>query len=96
MQSHEVDFEIHGDDMQFVEIGLDPSETVIAEAGAMMYLDHGITFETKMMATLNEMGRIRAEEREWTDYVNLLGRHLYVGSLLRGEKAESDEESDPK
>lgn len=48
MQSHEVDFEIHGDDMQFVEIGLDPSESVIAEAGAMMYLDDGITFETRM------------------------------------------------
>ena len=48
MQSHEVDFEIYGDDMQFVEIGLDPGETVVAEAGAMMYLDEGITFETKM------------------------------------------------
>ena len=48
MQSHEVDYEIFGDDMQFVEIGLDPQETVIAEAGAMMYLEEGITFETKM------------------------------------------------
>jgi uncharacterized protein (TIGR00266 family) len=48
MQSHEVDFEIHGDDMQFVDIGLDPGETVIAEAGAMMYMTEGITFETKM------------------------------------------------
>ncbi len=48
MLSHEVDFEIFGDDMQFVEIGLDPQESVIAEAGAMMYLSQGITFETKM------------------------------------------------
>ncbi len=48
MQSHEVDFEIFGDDMQFVEIELDPAETVIAEAGAMMYLESGVTFETKM------------------------------------------------
>ena len=48
MLSHEVDFEIFGDDMQFVEIGLDPQESVIAEAGAMMYLTQGITFETKM------------------------------------------------
>lgn len=48
MLSHEVDFEIYGDDMQFVEIALDPQESVIAEAGAMMYLSEGITFETKM------------------------------------------------
>jgi len=48
MQSHEVDYTVHGDDMQFVEIGLDPGETVIAEAGAMMYLEEGIGFETKM------------------------------------------------
>lgn len=48
MRSHEVDYKIHGDDLQFVEIELDPGETVIAEAGAMMYLTEGITFETKM------------------------------------------------
>jgi uncharacterized protein (TIGR00266 family) len=46
--SHEVDYQIHGDDMQFVEIELDPTETVIAEAGAMMYLDDGIDFEAVM------------------------------------------------
>ena len=46
--SHEVDYNIHGDDMQFVEIELDPGETVIAEAGAMMYLDDGIVFESVM------------------------------------------------
>lgn len=48
MRSHEVDYKIHGDDLQFVEIELDPGETVIAEAGSMMYLTEGITFETKM------------------------------------------------
>ena len=46
--SHEVDYQIYGDDMQFVEIELDPGETVIAEAGAMMYLDDGIDFEAVM------------------------------------------------
>lgn len=46
--SHEVDFELIGDDLQFVEIALDPGETVIAEAGAMMFLEDGITFEAKM------------------------------------------------
>ena len=48
MKCHEVDFEIIGDDMQIVEIELDPKETVIAEAGAMNYLDPSITFDVKM------------------------------------------------
>jgi len=45
---HEVDYEIVGDDMQMVIVELDPQETVIAEAGAMTYMEEGITFETKM------------------------------------------------
>ncbi len=48
MRSHEIDYEIIGDDMQLVEIELDPGETVIAEAGAMNYMEDGILFETRM------------------------------------------------
>lgn len=48
MKCHEVDYKIIGDDMQVVEVELDPGETVIAEAGAMNYMDDGITFEAKM------------------------------------------------
>jgi uncharacterized protein (TIGR00266 family) len=48
MRSHEVDYEILGDDMQIVEVELDPAETVIAEAGAMNYMEEGITFEARM------------------------------------------------
>ena len=48
MKCHEVDYEILGDDMQMVEVELDPGETVIAEAGAMNYMEDGIDFETKM------------------------------------------------
>jgi len=48
MQSHEVDYEIIGDDIQIVEIELDHGETVIAEAGAMNYMEDGIEFEAKM------------------------------------------------
>jgi hypothetical protein len=44
--AHDIDFEIFGDDMQFVEIELDPHETAIAEAGAMMYMDSGIEMNT--------------------------------------------------
>jgi uncharacterized protein (AIM24 family) len=41
MVSHEIDFKIFGDDIQFVEIELDPGEIVIAEAGPI----HGNLFE---------------------------------------------------
>jgi uncharacterized protein (TIGR00266 family) len=48
MQSHEIDFRIIGEDVQLVEIELDPMETVIAEAGAMLYMEDGISFTAKM------------------------------------------------
>src|SRR5688572_20705375 len=43
---HEVDYKIFGDDMQFVEVELDPGEATIAEAGGMMYMEDGIEMET--------------------------------------------------
>jgi uncharacterized protein (TIGR00266 family) len=43
---HEVDYQIFGDDMQFVEVELDPNEAVVAEAGGMMYMEDGIDMET--------------------------------------------------
>ena len=46
--SHEVDYRIEGDDLQFVAVELDPGETVIGEAGAMVYLEDGISYETKL------------------------------------------------
>jgi uncharacterized protein (TIGR00266 family) len=48
MQCHEVDYDILGNDMQIVEVELDPGETVVAEAGAMNYMQEGITFEARM------------------------------------------------
>ncbi|PTX97938.1 TIGR00266 family protein [Opitutus sp. ER46] len=42
---HEIDYQIHGDDMQFVEIELDPSEAAVAEAGSMMFMEDGIAME---------------------------------------------------
>jgi uncharacterized protein (TIGR00266 family) len=44
----EVDFEVFGSEMQFVEIELDPEEAAVAEAGAMMYFDAGVEMETIM------------------------------------------------
>ncbi|CEG27316.1 TIGR00266 family protein [Bacillus sp. B-jedd] len=46
MNNHEIDYKIYGDDMQFVEVELDPRETVIAEAGGLMMMEDGISMET--------------------------------------------------
>ena len=48
MKCQEIDYEIFGDDMQTVEVELDPYETVIAEAGAMNWMEDQINFEAKM------------------------------------------------
>ena len=48
MNSHEINYTIHGNDMQVVAVELDPQETVIAEAGSMNWMDQGIAFEAKM------------------------------------------------
>ena len=46
MNNHDIDYKIYGDDMQFVEVELDPGETVIAEAGGLMMMEDGIDMET--------------------------------------------------
>ncbi len=46
MNNHEIDYKLYGDDMQFVEVELDPDETVIAEAGGLMMMDEAIRMET--------------------------------------------------
>jgi uncharacterized protein (TIGR00266 family) len=43
---HEIDYRIFGDDMQYVEVELDPNEATVAEAGGMMYMDDGVEMET--------------------------------------------------
>lgn len=43
---HEIDYEIVGEDMQFVKIELDPGEAAVAEAGMMMYIEDGILYDT--------------------------------------------------
>ena len=46
MNSHQIEYKIYGDDMQFVEVELDPQETVVAEAGSLMMMEDGIGMET--------------------------------------------------
>jgi uncharacterized protein (TIGR00266 family) len=43
---HEIEYRVFGDDMQYVEVELDPNEATVAEAGGMMYMDDGIEMET--------------------------------------------------
>lgn len=44
--NHEIDYRIHGEEMQYVEVELDPQETAVAEAGSFMMMDDGIQMET--------------------------------------------------
>lgn len=46
MKAHEIDYEVFGNEMQYVEVTLDPGETAIAEAGGMMYMTSGIVMQT--------------------------------------------------
>jgi uncharacterized protein (TIGR00266 family) len=46
MNAHEIDFQIHGEEMQYVEIALDPQEAVIAESGSFMMMESGIAMDT--------------------------------------------------
>ncbi len=72
-QDHEIDYKIHGEEMQCVEIELDPQETVIAESGSFMFMDEGIE-----MATVFGDGSGRAQ--------GFLGKMLSAGKrLITGE-----------
>ena len=51
-----IDYEVYGDDMQFVEVTLDPGEVVVAEAGGMMYMTEGIEMQTVFGDPSKEQG----------------------------------------
>jgi uncharacterized protein (TIGR00266 family) len=46
MNNHEIDYRIFGEEMQYVEVELDPQETAVAESGAFMMMDDGIQMQT--------------------------------------------------
>lgn len=75
MSSHEIDYEIFGQEMQFVEITLDPQEACIGEAGAFMYMDPGVEMET-----------IFGDGSAQSDADGLMGKLLSAGKrVLTGE-----------
>jgi uncharacterized protein (TIGR00266 family) len=74
-RADEVDFEIHGSEMQFVEIELDPGESVVAEAGAMMYMGDGIQMQTIF-------GDGSAQQSSLMDKLVGAGKRLLTGESL--------------
>ncbi len=74
-KAHEIDYRVFGDDLQFVEIELDPGETVVAEAGAMMYMENGIEMEAKF-------GDGSSESQGFMGKILSAGKRLLTGESL--------------
>jgi uncharacterized protein (TIGR00266 family) len=75
IQNHEIDYRIFGEEMQYVEIELDPNETAIAEPGAFMMMEDGIDMQTMFGDGSNQQGN-----------GGLLGKLLNAGKrVLAGE-----------
>lgn len=77
MNAHEIDYKIYGEEMQFVEIELDPYETVIAEAGSFMMMDEGIE-----LATIFGDGSHQEQNQGLWGKVLSAGKRLITGESL--------------
>lgn len=75
--NHEIDYKIFGEELQFVEIELDPSETAIAESGAFMMMDDGI-----QMQTIFGDGSRQSSGGGILDKLLSAGKRLLVGESL--------------
>jgi uncharacterized protein (TIGR00266 family) len=84
-----IDFKIHGDDMQLVEVELDPGEGVRAEVGAMMFMDAGIEMQTSTGGGLFKGFKrmITGESFFITTFLNQAGskRHVAFGAPYPGK-----------
>lgn len=74
-RSHEIDYKLIGEEMQIIEVELDPGETVIAEAGSMNYMQQGIRFETRMGDGSNPKSGF------W-DKMKQVGKRMFTGESL--------------
>ncbi len=75
MQNHEIDYQIYGEEMQYVEVELDPNETVMAEAGAFMMMEDGIQMETIFGDGSQQQGGLMSK-------LFSAGKRLLVGESL--------------
>lgn len=76
-KADEIDYTIHGSEMQFVEIELDPRESAVAEAGAMMYMGDGIE-----MNTVFGDGSEQEKTKGFLDHMLGAGKRLLTGESL--------------
>lgn len=76
-QAHEIDYQIFGHEMQFVEIELDPQESVVSEAGAMMYMSDQV-----QMSTLFGDGSSSSQSGSFFDKMLGAGKRLITGESL--------------
>ncbi|MEZ4986280.1 MAG: TIGR00266 family protein [Saprospiraceae bacterium] len=77
MNAHEIDYRIYGEEMQFVEVELDPYETVIAESGSFMMMDDGIE-----LSTIFGDGSHQEENQGLWGKVFSAGKRLITGESL--------------
>lgn len=75
--AHEIDYQIFGEDMQFVEVELDPGESAVAEAGAMMYKDAVVQMET-----IFGDGSAQSSQGGFMDKLVGAGKRLVTGESL--------------
>lgn len=75
MTMHVIDYEIIGDDLQFVEVELDPGEAAVGEAGAMMYMQDGVSMDTVF-------GDGSAQEGGWMGKLFGAGKPLLTGESM--------------
>jgi len=85
MQAHEIDYHIYGEEMQYVEIELDPQEAVVAEAGSFMMMDNGIQMDTIFGDGSNQsegiMGKLFSAGKRL-----LTGENLFMTVFLNQDK----------
>jgi uncharacterized protein (AIM24 family) len=65
MQAHEIDYQIFGEEMQYVEIELDPQEIVIAEAGSFMMMDNNIQWKPFLVTDQSNNLVCLANSKRW-------------------------------
>jgi uncharacterized protein (TIGR00266 family) len=75
--AHEIDYKVHGEDLQFVEVELDPGESVVAEAGGLMYMTAGVE-----MQTIFGDGSARSQGAGLMGALLGAGRRLLTGETL--------------